>query len=279
MNPTRRLVPPALGAILLLAAPREARADRASEIAAQALYTKALALMKADRAEEACPLLVESQGLDPAMGTLYRLAECWEATGRFEPAWKLYLDAAKAAKKAGRLDREKQALEHAAALHARLPSLVSRVELAPTPAPAPVVAKAPPPPIAPPPNAAPAPSSGSPPSKGVVIAGTAAGVAALGVGAGFMAGSLAEAGKRDIALHGQPCGGAHAPSCSAEVRAAEHHRVMLANGAFWSFVAAGALGAGTLTYVLMAPSKSKSKVSASIAVGPGSAGATVVVPW
>jgi hypothetical protein len=115
-------------------------------------------------------------------------------------------------------------------------------------------------------------------NKVVVIAGAAAGVAALGLGVGFMAGSFAEAGKRDAALKVHQCE-PHTPTCVAEVVRADHSRVMLANGSFWSFLAAGALGAGTLTYVLMTPSKSKSKVSASVSVGPGSAGATVVVPW
>ncbi len=100
-----------------------ARADRASELAAQTLYDKALELMKAGKAASACPLLAESQRLDPAAGTQYRLADCFEKTGRPEAAWPIYVEVAEASKKAGRKDREAQARERADAVWKQLPHL------------------------------------------------------------------------------------------------------------------------------------------------------------
>jgi hypothetical protein len=110
-----------LAAILATASP--ARADHAEELAAQTLYDKALDLMRAGKPASACPLLAESQRLDPAAGTQYRLAECFEKTGRTEAAWRLYTEVAEASKKAGRKDREAQARERAEAVRKLLAGL------------------------------------------------------------------------------------------------------------------------------------------------------------
>ena len=267
MKPIRFLSPRARGAILLLSVTREARADRASEIAAQALYNEAMALMKAEKAEEACPLLAESQRIDPAMGTLYRLAECQKKTGRFETAWKLYLEAAKVAKKAGRADREQQALEHAAALQARLPRLVSNVALAA--APAPVVIKAPPPRAVQPPKAAPAPSSLGTRAK-VVIGGLVTTGTAAALGAAFVGVSFAKAGAlADLPMTEQCRRTGH--GCSPAVADADAARTRFANAAFWSFLAAGAAGAATLTYSLLS-SRASGESKVAVVVGPAAIG-------
>ena len=112
-----------LGIAAALTTASPARADHAEELAAQTLYDKALELMKAGKAASACPLLTESQRLDPASGTQYRLAECFEKTGRTEAAWRLYTEVAEASKKAGRKERETQAREHAEAVWKLLPRL------------------------------------------------------------------------------------------------------------------------------------------------------------
>ena len=115
------------GVAAVLATASPARADRAEELAAQTLYDKALELMKAGKPASACPLLSESQRLDPAAGTQYRLAECFEKTGRTEAAWRLYTEVAEASKKAGRKDREAQARDRAEALRKLLPRLTITV--------------------------------------------------------------------------------------------------------------------------------------------------------
>ena len=115
------------GVAAVLATASPAHADRAEELAAQTLYDKALELMKAGKPASACPLLSESQRLDPAAGTQYRLAECFEKTGRTEAAWRLYTEVAEASKKAGRKDREAQARDRAEALRKLLPRLTISV--------------------------------------------------------------------------------------------------------------------------------------------------------
>jgi hypothetical protein len=125
MNMKRILGAAGIAAILATASP--ARADHAQELAAQTLYDKALELMKAGKPASACPLLSESQRLDPAAGTQYRLAECFEKTGRTADAWKLYAEVAEASKNAGRKDREAQARERAEIVWNLLPRLTITV--------------------------------------------------------------------------------------------------------------------------------------------------------
>lgn len=118
-----------LGLVAALTAASPARADHPEELAAQTLYDKALELMKAGKVDSACPLLAESQRLDPAAGTQYRLAECFEKTGQLEPAWRLYTEVADASKKAGRRDREAQARERAEIVRKLFPRLTILVPL------------------------------------------------------------------------------------------------------------------------------------------------------
>src|ERR1700691_908594 len=107
---------------LLLAWPSRASAQGSTErtATAQGLYESAAALMKAGKSAEACPKLEESQRLDPAMGTQFFLAVCYESTGRPTSAWSLFLEVANAAKAAGNTVRETTARARAAALEPKL---------------------------------------------------------------------------------------------------------------------------------------------------------------
>jgi len=72
---------------------------------------------------KACPMLVESQRLDPGGGTLLNLALCYEGEGKLATAQLALNDAMSQAAKDGRADRETLAREHLAAIAPRVPKL------------------------------------------------------------------------------------------------------------------------------------------------------------
>ncbi len=84
------------------------------------LFRRALVLMDAGKHARACPMLEESQRLDPGMGTRFRLAECYERTERLGEAFMLYRDVAAEA-------RQKHAEDRAEVARARLSALGPRV--------------------------------------------------------------------------------------------------------------------------------------------------------
>jgi hypothetical protein len=108
-------------ALAALVAPRPARAQASAT--AQALFDDGKALATAGRYADACPKFEESQRLDPGVGTLYRLADCWEHTGRSASAWSSYLEVASLAKAAGQPERERAARQAAQALEPKLSRL------------------------------------------------------------------------------------------------------------------------------------------------------------
>lgn len=109
--------------LLMIGADASAQSAGDSKVAAQALFDEAIKLMKDGGFAQACPKLAESHKLDPAVGTLLYLAECYEHNGQFASAWATFLSAESAARKSGHAEREKTARERAAILEPR----VSRV--------------------------------------------------------------------------------------------------------------------------------------------------------
>lgn len=107
---------------LALAAP--SRQDVAK---ADKLFRDAKTLMAQGKLAEACPKLEESQSLDPAPGTKYQLAVCYEGTGRPATSLAYYLEIAELAKAGGFKDKEKVAREKAAALEPKVPRIVIEV--------------------------------------------------------------------------------------------------------------------------------------------------------
>jgi hypothetical protein len=101
-------------------APAQPKADPSKSERAQALFDSALKLMDARDFAHACPLLEQSEQLDPGMGTRFRLAECYEGVGRLASAWTLFNDVADAAKWAQSPERERVARQRAVALEPRL---------------------------------------------------------------------------------------------------------------------------------------------------------------
>ena len=107
--------------------PRAARADAA---AARALFDDARKLAASGSYPAACPKFEESYKLDPGMGTLFNLADCWEHLGKTASAWVRFREVADAASRAGQADREKIARNRAAALEPKLSRLVVQVKAA-----------------------------------------------------------------------------------------------------------------------------------------------------
>jgi len=87
---------------------------------AEALFQQARALLKADQAAEACPLLAKSHQLDPALGTLMNLADCEERTKKLAAAYQHFNEVAAWAERTKETARENLARDRAAALKPKL---------------------------------------------------------------------------------------------------------------------------------------------------------------
>jgi len=115
-----------LGAVAVC--PRANATD--SSAAAQALFDEAKTQMAKGRYDKACPALEESQKLDPALGTILNLADCYEKAGRTASAWSKFLEAAAKAQKNGHKDVERVAKDRAQALEKKLAKLTITVDSA-----------------------------------------------------------------------------------------------------------------------------------------------------
>lgn len=94
--------------------------DAADKAAAEALFDEARRLMAERRYTSACPKLEASLRLDPGVGTMLNLADCYEKTGRTASAWAQFRETIAAARKAGSIEREEIARSRARALEPQL---------------------------------------------------------------------------------------------------------------------------------------------------------------
>jgi len=104
-----------------------AEASATQKAAAESLFDDALKAMKSGHFAEACPKLEESERIDPAIGTLLYLAECYEKTGRSASAWATFREAASAAQAQGETERTRKAAERADRLQPTLSKLTLKV--------------------------------------------------------------------------------------------------------------------------------------------------------
>jgi hypothetical protein len=95
---------------------------------ARTLFDEGRRLAASNQFEAACPKFQESYRLDPGMGTLFNLADCWEHIGRTASAWAAFLQVADEAGRSKQPDREKIARTRAAALEPKLSRLLVKVE-------------------------------------------------------------------------------------------------------------------------------------------------------
>jgi hypothetical protein len=100
-----------------------AQAASSNEAAAEALFNEARTLIGAGQVEEGCKKLEASQRLDPGTGTLLHLADCYEKLGRTASAWARFREAASHAARDGRADWETIAKTRSAEIEPKLAKL------------------------------------------------------------------------------------------------------------------------------------------------------------
>jgi serine/threonine-protein kinase len=101
--------------------------------AAEALFRQAKSLMGQGQYAEACEKFSASQALEPGLGTLLFLGDCYEHAGRFASALATFNEAQQFAKRRAEDEREHLASVRAAALEPRVPKLELRVGSDPLP--------------------------------------------------------------------------------------------------------------------------------------------------
>jgi tetratricopeptide (TPR) repeat protein len=113
-----------LGASSLGAA--TASAQTAESQAADALFRQAKALLDKGELEPACEKFAASQALEPGLGTLLYLGDCYERAGRFASALATFREAAEVAKERDDAVRLRLAQVRVSALEPRAPTLEIR---------------------------------------------------------------------------------------------------------------------------------------------------------
>jgi len=130
MTATRSL---AIAALLVSAPALAQETPTRDPIAAEALFERGKLLMDQGHTPEACEAFGESQRLDPAGGTLLRLALCHEAAGKLASAWLEFGEVGRVSKEgtgdpAKLQERVRLAREHLSAIEPRLPRLAITVQ-------------------------------------------------------------------------------------------------------------------------------------------------------
>ncbi len=106
-------------------APQAMAQTAADKAAAEGLFDQGRAAMQEGDFGKACGLLERSQHIDPAVGTLLYLAECYEKSGRTASAWATFREATDAATAAKEPQRARTGRERAQ----RLEPLLSRLTI------------------------------------------------------------------------------------------------------------------------------------------------------
>ena len=121
----RRFKALAASAACLITLSGVARADPTptQKATAETLFQSGVTLAQEGRLAEACAQFDASLQIDPALGTLFRLADCYDRVGRTASAWALFSEAKARARAAEQADRERIANERVANLAPRLSKL------------------------------------------------------------------------------------------------------------------------------------------------------------
>ncbi len=108
--------------------PARAQGTGTDKAAAEALFDEAKRLYLDKKFTEACPRFEASERIDPGIGTLLYLADCYESVGRIASAWATFREAASTAKANGQGEREEVARQRAALLEPKLHRLTLLIE-------------------------------------------------------------------------------------------------------------------------------------------------------
>jgi hypothetical protein len=104
-------------------APAVVLAAEGNKAAAEALFNEGRTLMAGGKYGDAIAKLKASQDLDPGLGTLLNLAECYERVGKSATAWAQYREIASLARQQGSKEREELAEQKSKALEPKLSKL------------------------------------------------------------------------------------------------------------------------------------------------------------
>jgi serine/threonine-protein kinase len=108
-----------------------AQSSSQAKAAAEALFDEGVSLLKEANYVAACKKLEASESVEPAVGTLLYLGECYARLGRTASAWATFREGASLATASGQLERAKQAKTRADAIEPGL-SFVTIVVTKPT---------------------------------------------------------------------------------------------------------------------------------------------------
>jgi hypothetical protein len=111
----------------VLPAQAHAESSASQKAAAESLFDDGVKAMKAGHFADACPKLEESERIDPGIGTLLYLGECYEKTGRTASAWATFREAASTAQAQGETERARIAAARADRLQTGLSKLAVRI--------------------------------------------------------------------------------------------------------------------------------------------------------
>ncbi len=111
---------PRLASLLLVLSSVSLAQAPAPATRAEQLFRHARAMLAEKNYVDACPLLEQSHRLEPALGTLLNLADCFENIGRSASAYRAFTAAAEWAAKNGETKRKEVAQQRAQALEPKL---------------------------------------------------------------------------------------------------------------------------------------------------------------
>ena len=114
--------------ILLLASDARGQTGATEKATAEALFQQGTELMGEKQYAAACEKFAGSQQLDPALGTMLRLADCHDRIGKSASAWAMFKEASSIAHTRNEPERWRVADERGAELEKRLSKLEIKLE-------------------------------------------------------------------------------------------------------------------------------------------------------